>query len=52
LEVHVSVADLYAVAYGLIDGERYEATASMDMARAEKWTKNPKYASMADHMVK
>ena len=51
-EVHGSGADLHAIAYGLIGGERYEAVASMEMARAEKWTKNPKYSSMPDHMLK
>jgi len=51
-EVHGSGADLYAVAYGLIDGERYEATASMEMAKTERWTKNPKYGSMPEHMLK
>lgn len=32
-------------------GKRVEAWASMEMARKEKWTSNPKYDSMPEHML-
>lgn len=46
--------DLVVTAYGLIDGERYEAEASMALAIAEDWTKNKKYKSREGqrHMLK
>ena len=43
---------LVVTCYGVIDGERYEASASMAMARAEKWDKNPKYKTMPEHMLR
>lgn len=33
-------------------GEEVTATTSMEMARAEGWTKNPKYRSMPEHMLR
>lgn len=44
---------LEVTAVALIDGEEYTASASMAMARAEKWDRNPKYnGPMAEHMLK
>lgn len=34
------------------DGEEVSASTSMKMAKAESWTKNPKYASMPDQMLR
>lgn len=34
------------------DGEEISATASMAMAKAEQWTRNPKYTSMPEHMLR
>ena len=33
-------------------GETVDASADMKMAKAEGWTKNPKYQSMAEHMLR
>lgn len=33
-------------------GEQVTATCSMAMAKAEQWTKNPKYRSIPEHMLK
>ena len=33
-------------------GELMEATVTSEMAIAEKWTTNPKYRSMAEHMLR
>lgn len=35
-----------------IEGEDVEVTVSMAMAKAEGWLKNPKYATMAEHMLR
>lgn len=35
-----------------IDGEDVEVTVSLKMAKAEGWVKNPKYATMAEHMLR
>lgn len=35
--------DMVVTAIGLIDGDEYTASASMQMARDEGWNKNPKY---------
>ena len=38
-------------AFGMIGQERYEKTVSMAMAKAEGWTKNPKYKTIPDQML-
>jgi hypothetical protein len=45
--------DLSVTAYATLKGdtEPVEATADMKMAEAEGWTRNPKYKSMAEHML-
>ena len=35
-----------------IEGEDVEVTVSMKMAKAEGWVKNPKYNTMAEHMLR
>jgi len=35
-----------------IEGEDVEVSVSMKMAKAEGWLKNPKYATMAEHMLR
>jgi hypothetical protein len=44
--------DMVVTAYGMIDGARYDASASMQMAIAEGWAKNKKYDTMQEHMLK
>lgn len=41
-----------AFAYVKSTGKRVQATASMEMAKAEGWTKNPKYKSMPEQMLR
>ena len=42
---------LAVTAFGKIGDERYEKTVSMAMAKAEGWTKNPKYKTIPDQML-
>lgn len=46
--------DLEVQAYAIAadDGEECSATVSMRMAAAEGWTRNPKYKTMPEHMLK
>jgi hypothetical protein len=45
---------LAVTAYAIVreTGERVEFTASMAMAKAEGWTKNPKYKTMGGYMLR
>lgn len=42
---------LAVTAFGMIGEERYEKTVSMAMAKAEGWTKNPKYKTIGEQML-
>lgn len=47
-------ADFAVTAYATIEatGDEVDATVSMEMARAENWTRNAKYRTMPEHMLR
>jgi len=50
-DIKGSGADLAVTAWGMIEGERYETTVTMAMAKKAGWAKNPKYQEIPEQIL-